>query len=57
MKEEAKKETNVTVHKEEVTLVIFVRFKRKVNTLMRIKGKIRSFVPSLLIKFSQVLSL
>jgi len=40
MKEEAKKETNVTVHKEEVTLVIFVRFKRKVNTLMRIKGKI-----------------
>ena len=43
------------VHKEKVHPCNLVGFKGKVNTLLRNKGKVRSFAPSLLInslKFS-----
>ena len=45
------------MHKEKVYSCNFMGFKRKADTLVRIKEKVRSLVPSLLIKLSQVLSL
>jgi len=44
----------VTVHRENVYSWNLVRFKEKVHTLVRIKGNVTSFVPSLLIKLSQL---
>ena len=44
----------MTVHRENVYSWNLVRFKEKVHTLVRIKGNVTSFVPSLLIKLSQL---
>jgi len=46
----------VKVHSEKEYSYNLVGFKGKVNTLEGIKEKVRSLVPSFLIKLSQVLS-
>ena len=55
-RQETKKERKVTMYREKVYSCKLVGFKRKANTLVRIKKKVRSLIPSLLIKLSQVLS-
>ena len=42
------------MHRENVYAYNLVGFKKKVNTFERIKSNVRSFVPNLLIKLSQV---
>jgi len=56
IRESQKRERKVTVHKENVYSCNLVGFKGKVNTLVGIKDNVKSLVPSLLIKLSQVLS-